>query len=101
MNVDATEAPTSRLVMRWMTKNSNSIWSFFAVVFNIAALDRIAGLAGLIVFIGCFMVLRESKKAWHDDWAGTAVYRPPREKRGFEPIMGTPMTAVPGGEEGV
>ncbi len=95
-NGDGTDALRSRLTMRWLTKNSPLLWSFFASLLKIPALELVSSINNLLVFISCLMVLRESKLAWHDEWAGTAVFRPARlaEDRGFEPIMQPPVEQV-------
>jgi hypothetical protein len=49
----------------------------------------------LIVVIGCFAALGESRLTWHDRWSKTAVFRARelRQPPGFEPVM----TASPAG----
>ena len=95
-NPDGSDASRAALTLRWLTKNSSNIWSLLAAILNVPALDWLANLMALLIFIGCLMVLRESKLAWHDEWARTAVYRPApaAEKRGFEPVMITPTEGV-------
>ena len=83
---DGSEATTAVLLNRWTCK-----WSFLLVgvlfdVFQNLLLAWLANLLLLIVLIGCLAVLGDSKMAWHDLWARTAVYRARdrRRRSGFE-----------------
>jgi uncharacterized RDD family membrane protein YckC len=74
-NNDGRAASTATLLNRWTAK-----WSFIlvALVYDIAPntlLMWLANIAFFFVLIGCFAVAGESKLAWHDQWAGTAVFR--------------------------
>jgi uncharacterized RDD family membrane protein YckC len=87
---DGSEASTATLLNRWTAK-----WSFIlvALVYDIAPntlLMWLANIAFFFVLIGCFAVAGESKLAWHDQWAGTAVYQFQKRRRagrGFEIVQ--------------
>ena len=38
----------------------------------------LAGLMNTVVVVGCLQALDEHKRAWHDEWARTAVFHRPR-----------------------
>jgi len=86
---DGSEASTAVLLNRWTAKWSFLIVGLVAVLLQQALLSWLAGLLELVVFIGCFAVLGESKLAWHDRWARTAVFRARdlRPAPGFEPVI--------------
>jgi uncharacterized RDD family membrane protein YckC len=73
-NADATAAPLTRLLGRFAIKNSNSILAFLGLVAGTRALFSLGNVAGLIVFVGCFLALGVNKQALHDRIMGTAVY---------------------------
>jgi uncharacterized RDD family membrane protein YckC len=94
-NIDATEPSTAALVNRWTTKWSFLLLGLIAAFVNNALLAWLANLMWLIVVIGCFAALGESRLTWHDRWSKTAVFRARelRQPPGFEPVM----TASPAG----
>jgi uncharacterized RDD family membrane protein YckC len=73
-NADGTAAPVGRLLGRFAIKNSNSILLVLSLFTGIQALVLLGRVAGLIVFVGCFLALGVSKQALHDRLMGTAVY---------------------------
>lgn len=89
-NSDASEPTIAALLNRWTAK-----WSFIfvAIIYDVAPNTLLMWLANVmfaIVAIGCFAAAGESKMAWHDQWAGTAVYRitkAPHRGRGFEVVQ--------------
>ena len=46
-----------------------------AVATGIATISYVGILGGIVVLIGCFFALAESKQALHDRILGTAVYK--------------------------
>ena len=48
----------------------------------------IAGFSNAVVAMGCLMALGETKQTWHDQWAGTAVFR---KREVMEPPAGPQM----------
>jgi uncharacterized RDD family membrane protein YckC len=73
-NADGTAAPVGRLLGRFAIKNSNSILLVLSLFTGVQALVLLGRVAGLIVFVGCFLALGVSKQALHDRIMGTAVY---------------------------
>ena len=88
---DGTPAPRSRLVLRWTTKYMPQIFALFEAATAIPAFRALYSLTSWVIFIGCLVVLRKSRLAWHDEWAGTSVVRLKRAEAGaFEPILQAP-----------
>lgn len=83
---DGSVADQATLIKRWAIKHSPDIVNLLAAITLIGLLNTIGGLLGLIIVVSCFMTLRASKLALHDDWAGTAVYGPGVEQAAF-PVM--------------
>ncbi len=73
-NADGTEAPVSQLLTRYAVKHSNEILRMVGFFLGAPIIIRLGGLAGLIVFVGCFLALSADKQALHDRIAKTAVY---------------------------
>jgi uncharacterized RDD family membrane protein YckC len=73
-NADGTQAPVSKLLMRWAVKNNNFILSVFAAATGVRLLATLGSLGGLVIFIGCFLALGASKQALHDRICDTAVW---------------------------
>ena len=73
-NADGTQAPVSKLLLRWAVKNNNFILSVLAVVTGISVFRTLGSLGGLVFFIGCFLALGASKQALHDRICDTAVW---------------------------
>ena len=73
-SADGTAAPLSRLLGRFAIKNSNSLLGLVALFTGTRAFYSLGQVAGLIVFVGCFLALGVSKQALHDRIMGTAVY---------------------------
>ena len=74
---EGTAAPVSTLLIRYAVKNSGTILQLLGSI-GLAFLIPVAGLASLVIFVGCFFVLGQNKQALHDLVAKTAVY--PKEK---------------------
>ena len=74
-NEDGSPAAQDTLAKRWAIKNSASLVGFVATVTGITMLHTLGSIIGLVIFIGCFLVLQETKQALHDKLGKTAVYR--------------------------
>ena len=88
-NIDGSEASMATLVHRWTTKWSFVLVAIVAILLNQPLLAWLSNLLGLLVFLGCFAAAGESRLAWHDRWAKTAVFRvrDVRSQRGFDPVL--------------
>ena len=72
---DGARATKWTLALRWSSK-------YFGYLFGLAhaiTLDPLSyylsGFMNLVVVVGCLQALDEHRRAWHDEWAGTAVWR--------------------------
>jgi uncharacterized RDD family membrane protein YckC len=74
-NEDGTTAPVGTLMTRWAVKSSGNILTILGTILGISILGSIGGYVGLIIFVGCFMVLSAKKQAIHDMVAKTAVFK--------------------------
>lgn len=74
-NQDGTAAPTGTLITRWAVKSSGNILTALGAILGVAILGTIGGIVGLVIFIGCFMVLGAKKQSLHDMVAKTAVFK--------------------------
>jgi uncharacterized RDD family membrane protein YckC len=72
---DGRNAPVAVYVTRWAVKYSGSILSSLGVITGISLIGTLGSLAGLVVFVGCFLVLGAKKQAIHDMAAKTAVFK--------------------------
>lgn len=68
-------APQSTLFYRYFLKNISLILSLAAGLTGLVFLVPLGEFLGLIVFLGFFLALGESRQALHDVIAKTAVYR--------------------------
>lgn len=73
-SAEDTIAPTGQLMVRAAAKYSSSLLSLLAALTGVAILNTLGGLAGLVIFIGCFFTLGQARQAFHDMIAKTAVY---------------------------
>ena len=60
---------------RWAIKYSGSLLGLAGVVPGLHPLALLAPVAGVVIFIGCFLVLGDKRQALHDLAARTAVYK--------------------------
>lgn len=67
-------ADYQKLVVRFLVKNINTIFSMLFVVSSIQIFSTLGSFAGFVIFVGCFFVLGDKRQAFHDMAAGTAVY---------------------------
>jgi uncharacterized RDD family membrane protein YckC len=68
-------ATQEKLAKRWAVKNSGRIISMLGQMIGVAAIVYLGSLVGLVIFVGCFMVLGATRQALHDKVAGTAVFK--------------------------
>lgn len=68
------EADMKTLLLRYSIKHINTILSIFAIITSLTFISSIGGIFGIIVFVGCFVVLGQNKMALHDYIAKTAVF---------------------------
>jgi uncharacterized RDD family membrane protein YckC len=73
-NEDGSQAAVPTLLGRWALKNINFLLTIAALVTGVTALRALGSLGGLVIFVGCFMVLGATKQALHDRIVKTAVY---------------------------
>ena len=83
-------AHAARLTRRWLIKNGGTVVSVAGVALGMNIVERTGDLIGLLIVVGFLFTLRESRQAWYDEWAGTAVYRRKdlESPRGFQPLVG-------------
>ena len=74
-NQDGSDASQDVLIKRFAIKQIAGIINAIGAITTMTFLSSIGGIAGLVIFVGCFMVFRESKQALHDQLAETAVFK--------------------------
>lgn len=72
---DARAAALGQLIPRFLIKGISTVVGLVAVATGIATISYVGILGGIVVLIGCFFALAESKQALHDRILGTAVYK--------------------------
>ena len=72
---DGSEADQNTLITRFAVKNAGALLNILAAITTVGMLASLGSLAGLVVGLGCFLVLGAAKQALHDVVAKTAVYR--------------------------
>jgi uncharacterized RDD family membrane protein YckC len=81
---DGTPADRWTLLLRWSTIQLPIIALLLYTVTDAPGFYLLYGFSSLIVFIGCLFAVNDSKQAWHDQWAKTAVFR--RSKKTAAPM---------------
>lgn len=66
---------TALYVKRWAIKYSGTLLGLLGAMPGLHVLGLFAPPAGIIIFIGCFLVLGDKRQALHDLGAATAVFR--------------------------
>jgi len=61
------------LALRWSTKYYATLVALAHAVTLDAGSELLARWMNTVVMVGCLQALHESRRAWHDEWAGTAV----------------------------
>ena len=64
-----------RRFSRWMAKWSPIIFSLLLDVTGWLPFNLLGGFLSAVILVGCVAILNDDKRAWHDEWAGTAVFR--------------------------
>jgi uncharacterized RDD family membrane protein YckC len=77
------------LALRWSAKYFALFLALVHAVTGDVLSQFLASWMNTVVIVGCLQALDESKRAWHDEWAGTAVLR-----RRPVPILPPPLPAV-------
>jgi uncharacterized RDD family membrane protein YckC len=72
---DGRRASAALYARRWGIKYSGTLLGMLGAVPGLHALGLLAPAAGLVVFVGCFLVLGDRRQALHDLGAATAVFR--------------------------
>ena len=72
---DGSEADQNTLITRFAVKNAGALLNILAAITTVGMLASLGSLAGLVVGLGCFLVLGTAKQALHDVVAKTAVYK--------------------------
>lgn len=92
---DGSRADRWTLFLRWSTKFSAYLVALVGVVtLQPAILQYLSGFMLVVVMVGCLQALDEHKRAWHDEWSRTAVFRRPHgQPTGAAPSA---LEAVPG-----
>lgn len=71
---NGTEPGMGALLTRYAIKNVAALCSMLVLLTSVQIFDTVGNYAGLVVGLGCFMVLGSAKQGLHDLLAGTAVY---------------------------
>lgn len=74
-NQDGTPAEISTTMLRFALKNISSIIGLFGAVTLIKAINNAGSILGLVIIVGCFIVLGDKKQSIHDMLAKTAVFK--------------------------
>ena len=72
---DGRRGSSALYVKRWAIKYSGTVLGLLGAIPGLHILGLLAPAAGIIVFIGCFLVLGDKRQALHDVAATTAVFR--------------------------
>src|SRR5687767_12180943 len=83
---DGAAADTWTLANRWLYKNGNVMFGLISAITTMPLADWLGSIWLAVIVFGCFFVSQESRQAFHDRWARTAVYwKGAVIRRGFEP----------------
>lgn len=74
-NEDGTDADQSVLQKRWAIKCSGTLITLIGNITTLGIFAFVGGVVGLIIFLGCFLVLVEGRQTLHDKIAKTAVFK--------------------------
>ena len=90
-NPDGSPADRWRLFFRWSSKYYSVLVSLIWLVTLHPAAYLLGGFMNGVLLVGFLYALNDDKRAWHDEWAGTAVYHrrrvapPPLPYGGYHP----------------
>lgn len=73
-NADRTQASLKTLSIRFLAKYFNYFLLLLYVISKLELFSILQSIFGIVIFIGCFLVLSASRMALHDRIARTAVY---------------------------
>ena len=74
-NQDGSTADIGKMMGRACLKSISSICTLLAALVGVGAIATIGSIGGLVIFVGCFLVLGGSKLSIHDMVTKTAIYR--------------------------
>ena len=78
---DGATADRWTLLLRWSTKWFAYLATFAsAITLHATLLEALAGFMNGVILVGCLQALDEDRRAWHDQWSRTAVFRRPRRQ---------------------
>lgn len=69
------QAPIQTYLTRWAVKNAGTLLGVLALVPGLGILSTLSSIAGLVIFVGCFLVLGQNRQALHDMAAKTAIFK--------------------------
>jgi len=72
-NENGTEADVKTYMMRWAFYNGQGLISILVLV-GLSFLSTIGTIYGLVILVGCFLVLGEKKQSFHGKWSKTAIF---------------------------
>lgn len=72
---DGKRGSTALYVKRWAIKYSGTLLGLIGGLPGLHVLGLLGPVAGLVIFIGCFLVLGDARQALHDLGAASAVFR--------------------------
>jgi uncharacterized RDD family membrane protein YckC len=90
-NPDGSPAERWRLFFRWSSKYYSVLVSLIWLVTLHPAAYLLGGFMNGVLLVGFLYALNDDKRAWHDEWAGTAVHHrrrlapPPLPYGGYHP----------------
>ncbi|MCB2186366.1 MAG: RDD family protein [Deltaproteobacteria bacterium] len=73
-NQDGSPADLGTLFYRYAVKNISSLLRLAAAILGLGFLETVGNLAGFVIFLGCFLVLRADRLTLHDMICHTSVY---------------------------
>ena len=75
------------LALRWSAKYFGYLLGLVYSITRDPVDYFLSGWMNLVVAVGCLQALDEDRRAWHDEWAGTAVLR----RRKAAPVVPPPL----------
>ncbi len=75
MNADGSPASQEVLIKRFVVKQASGLLSFLTALTGLTLFSTLGAVAGLVIFVGCFLTFTESKQALHDRAAKTKVFK--------------------------
>jgi uncharacterized RDD family membrane protein YckC len=75
---DGSPAPVPQLLARSLVKHNGQVLGLVSIATGVEAIDTAGDVGNSIMAIGCLLVIGSKKQAFHDMFAGTAVF--PKDK---------------------